>query len=245
MRPAASPASSRPAAVSSAACMRLYVVVTSRCRGMSRRNVPVRCPCSIGDCTRRRDPVVDAADALGREFPLCGQQDVAELVDELPRRRDQPGQRVGRVAGGVGGVQDLVALLHRPDQDGVGQVGAGLEVAVEGGPADARGLRLWRQSWRAGSCPAGSCRQGRGTGEGMPAVFLAADVNGGVICWSVETCGATAAAVLGSSCRCASAPGTARPVVMTSAATFNPATALVTGSALSKHSGRTAWCTAA
>jgi hypothetical protein len=48
-----------------------------------------------------QDPVVDAADALGRELALRGQQDVAELVDDLPRRRDQPGQRLGRVAGGA------------------------------------------------------------------------------------------------------------------------------------------------
>jgi MFS family permease len=40
IRPTASPASSRPAAVSSAAaCMRLYVVVISHCCGMSRRKV--------------------------------------------------------------------------------------------------------------------------------------------------------------------------------------------------------------
>ena len=38
-----------------------------------------------------QDPVVDAADALGRELTLRGQQDGAELVDDLPRRRDQPG----------------------------------------------------------------------------------------------------------------------------------------------------------
>jgi hypothetical protein len=31
-----------------------------------------------------QDPVVDAADALGRELALRGQQDVAELVDDLP-----------------------------------------------------------------------------------------------------------------------------------------------------------------
>jgi hypothetical protein len=86
-----------------------------------------------------QDPVVDAADALGREFALRGQQDVAELVDELPRRRDQPAQRAGRVARGVGGVQDRVGPLHGPDQDGVNEIGAGLEVAVEGDPADARG----------------------------------------------------------------------------------------------------------
>ncbi len=47
-----------------------------------------------------QDPVVDAADALRRELTLCGQQDVAELVDDLPRRRDQPGERVAGVAGG-------------------------------------------------------------------------------------------------------------------------------------------------
>jgi hypothetical protein len=41
-----------------------------------------------------QDPVVDAADALGRELALRGQQDVAELVDDLPRRRDQLGERV-------------------------------------------------------------------------------------------------------------------------------------------------------
>ena len=46
---------------------------------------------------------------------------------------------LGRVAGGVGGVQDRVGPLHRPDQDGVDEIGAGLEVAVEGDPADARG----------------------------------------------------------------------------------------------------------
>jgi len=31
-----------------------------------------------------QDPVMDAADALGRELALRGQQDVAEPVDELP-----------------------------------------------------------------------------------------------------------------------------------------------------------------
>jgi hypothetical protein len=31
-----------------------------------------------------QDPVVDAADALGRKLALRGQQDVAELVDDLP-----------------------------------------------------------------------------------------------------------------------------------------------------------------
>ena len=46
------------------------------------------------------EPAGDAADALRRELTLCGQQDVAELVDDLPRRRDQPGERVAGVAGG-------------------------------------------------------------------------------------------------------------------------------------------------
>ena len=54
-------------------------------------------------------------------------------------RPDKPAARAGRVAGGVGGVQDRVGPLHRPDQDGVDQVGTGLEVAVEGDPADAGG----------------------------------------------------------------------------------------------------------
>ena len=31
-----------------------------------------------------QDPVVDAADAFGREFALRGEKDVAELVDDLP-----------------------------------------------------------------------------------------------------------------------------------------------------------------
>jgi MFS family permease len=72
---------------------------------------------------------MDTADALGREFALRGQQDVAELVHELPRRRDQPRQRLGRVAGGVGAIQDRVGPLHRPDQAG-GQLLAHLNARV-------------------------------------------------------------------------------------------------------------------
>jgi len=41
----------------------------------------------------------------GGDEPGCGQQDVAELVDDRPRR-DQPGERVARVAGSAGRVHD-------------------------------------------------------------------------------------------------------------------------------------------
>lgn len=66
-----------------------------------------------------QDRVVDAADALGREFPLGGQQEVAELVDDLPGRGDQPGERLGWFAGGVGGAEGGVGSLDGSGQDGV------------------------------------------------------------------------------------------------------------------------------
>ena len=55
---------------------------------------------------------MDTADALGRKFALRGQQDVAELVHELPRRRDQPRQRLGRVTGGGHAPEDVDAAVR-------------------------------------------------------------------------------------------------------------------------------------
>jgi hypothetical protein len=86
-----------------------------------------------------QDGVVNAADALRGEFTLRGQQDVTELVDDQPGGRNQPGERVTGVATGVGGVEDQVGALHGSGQDGVNELGAGLEVTVEGDAADARG----------------------------------------------------------------------------------------------------------
>jgi hypothetical protein len=47
-----------------------------------------------------QDRVVDAADALGGQFPLRGQQDVPEPVDDLPGRGDEPQAVCGRVQDG-------------------------------------------------------------------------------------------------------------------------------------------------
>jgi hypothetical protein len=75
-----------------------------------------------------RDPVVGAADALGREFALRGRQDVAELADELPRRRDQPGQRAGLAAIAAAAFSGVTFVSNRQD-------GASMAMAILSGVA--------------------------------------------------------------------------------------------------------------
>src|SRR5579859_6090071 len=64
-----------------------------------------------------QDRVVDTADPLGGQFPVGGQQDVAELVDQLPGGGHQPGERRGRVAAGVGGAENRVRGPEGPSHD--------------------------------------------------------------------------------------------------------------------------------
>jgi hypothetical protein len=81
------------------------------------------------------------ADPFDGQLALRGEQQGPEPVDDAPGGRDQAGQRGGRLAGEVDGLQRLLGLRDGTGERRVDQVGTRAEVPVQRDPPDAGRLR--------------------------------------------------------------------------------------------------------